>query len=105
MMTILDFDDAGIGFPLQDLAISFFYLRENRERELKVLEGYKSVAPLPEFTAEELELLIANRCIVLVNYLLGATTADDIAMLPSYLEKTERRLRHYLETGQFALLD
>ena len=104
-MTILDFDDAGIGFPLQDLAISFFYLRENRERELKVLEGYKSVAPLPEFTADELELLIANRCIVLVNYLLGATTADDIALLPSYLEKTERRLRRYLETGQFALLD
>ena len=104
-MTILDFDDAGIGFPLQDLAITFFYLRKDREREKHVLAGYQSVAPLPEFTEEELELLIANRSLVLINYLFETTTADDLLMIPGYLEKTERRLRHYFETGKFELLD
>ena len=34
-----------------------------------------------------------------------ATVADDIAMIPGYIAKTERRLKHYLDTGLFALLD
>ena len=103
-MSILDFDDAGIGSPLQDIAISLFYLRENREQEKHLLAGYASVAPLPEFQAEELELLIANRQLVLLNYLFETTTADDVALIPEYLEKTERRLQHFFETGEFALL-
>ena len=103
-MSILDFDDAGIGFPQQDLAISIFYLREDREREKHLLAGYQSVAPLPTYEPEELELLIANRQLVLLNYLFESTTADEVAMVPGYLEKSERRIKHFFETGEFALL-
>jgi Ser/Thr protein kinase RdoA (MazF antagonist) len=103
-MSILDFDDAGIGFPLQDFAIAFFYLRKDRSREKHLLAGYESVAPLPEFEPWELELLVANRQLVLLNYLFETTTADVVAMVPGYVEKTERRLKHYLETGEFSLL-
>ena len=103
-MSILDFDDAGIGSPLQDLAISIFYLREDREREKHLLAGYESVAPLPAYEPWELELLVANRSLVLLNYLFETTNADELTLIPGYLEKTERRLKHYFETGEFALL-
>lgn len=103
-MSILDFDDAGIGFPQQDLAISIFYLREDREREKHLLAGYQSVAPLPIYEPEELELLIANRQLVLLNYLFESTTADEVAMVPGYLEKSERRIKYFFKTGEFALL-
>ena len=103
-MSILDFDDAGIGFPLQDLAISIFYLREDREREKHLIAGYKSVASLPAYKEWELELLIASRSLALLNYLFETTTADDLAMIPGYVEKTGRRLKHYLDTGEFVLL-
>jgi Ser/Thr protein kinase RdoA (MazF antagonist) len=103
-MSILDFDDAGIGSPLQDIAISIFYLRDDQEREKHLLAGYASIAPLPEYQPEELELLIANRQLVLLNYLFETTTADDVALIPDYLGKTERRLRHFFQTGEFELL-
>ncbi len=103
-MSILDFDDAGIGSPLQDIAISLFYLREDREREKHILAGYGSTASLPEYQPEELELLIANRQLVLLNYLFETTTADDVALIPGYLEKTERRLKHFFQFGEFELL-
>ena len=104
-MTILDFDDAGIGSRLQDIAISIFYLRKDREHEKHLLEGYASVAPLPEFEPWELELLITNRQLVLLNFLFETTSADMVALIPEYLGKTERRLKHYIETGEFSLLD
>ena len=103
-MSILDFDDAGIGSPLQDIAISLFYLREDREHEKHLLAGYESIAPLPEYEPAELELLIANRQLVLLNYLFETTTADDVALIPEYLDKTERRLKHFFQSGEFELL-
>jgi Ser/Thr protein kinase RdoA (MazF antagonist) len=103
-MSVLDFDDAGIGSRLQDIAISLFYLREDREKEKHLLAGYASVAPIPEYQPEELELLVANRQLVLLNYLFETTTADDVALIPGYLEKTERRLKQFFETGEFSLL-
>ena len=103
-MSILDFDDAGIGFPLQDLAISIFYLREGREAEKHLLAGYTSTAPLPEYEQSELELLIASRSLALLNLLFETTKADDLGLIPEYVEKTGRRLKYYLDTGEFVLL-
>lgn len=104
-MKILDFDDTGIGFPVQDLAITIYYLRKDRESEKQLIAGYASVTPLPEFDPEDLELLIANRCLVLLNQFIGRTTLEDVPLIPEYLAETERRLKHYLDTGEFVLLD
>ena len=103
-MSILDFDDAGIGSPLQDLAISIYYLRKDGEREKHLLAGYASVAALPKYEPWELELLIANRALVLLNFLFETTTAADLTLIPGFLEKTERRLKHFFETGHFTQL-
>ena len=36
---IIDFDDAGFGYPSQDLSISIFYLRDAKGREKRFLDG------------------------------------------------------------------
>ena len=103
-MSILDFDDAGRGFPLQDLAIALYYLRSDKEREKALIAGFLSVAPLPAHEPWELELLIASRSLLLLDYLLETSTAEDAAYLPTYLANTEKRLRHYFDSGEFLLL-
>jgi len=63
------------------------------------------VTPIPEHEPWEMELLIANRQLVLLNFLFETTVADEIALIPEYLVKVEKRLRHFLETGEFVLLE
>lgn len=104
-ISILDFDDAGIGSPLQDLAISIFSLRKDPHAEQHLFAGYASVTPIPEHEPWEMELLIANRQLVLLNLLFETTVADEIALIPEYLVKVEKRLRHFLETGEFVRLE
>ena len=102
-VAVIDFDDAGVGYPVQDLAIALYYLRDVPGSEAHLLAGYQSIAPLPDYDPAELELLIACRSLTLLNYLLETTTPDDVAYLPTYLANTEKRLKHYLETGEFVL--
>lgn len=104
-ISILDFDDAGIGSPLQDLAISIFSLRKDPSAEQHLLAGYASVTPIPEHEPWEMELLIANRQLVLLNFLFETTVADEIALIPEYLVKVEKRLKYFFETGEFARLE
>jgi Ser/Thr protein kinase RdoA (MazF antagonist) len=52
---VFDFDDSGVGVPVQDLAIAAYYLRPNAALEAALLEGYETVAPLPSFSSAEFE--------------------------------------------------
>jgi Ser/Thr protein kinase RdoA (MazF antagonist) len=103
-LSVIDFDDAGMGFELQDLAISIFYMRESTEREKYFLEGYSAVRPLPQFEQHELEALLASRNILLLSDLLITTNAELIEFLPTYMERSKLRLGNYLSTGQYLLL-
>jgi Ser/Thr protein kinase RdoA (MazF antagonist) len=98
---VFDFDDSGIGVPLQDLAIAAYYLRPDAALESALLEGYQSVATLPDYSSAEFEAIIAGRNLVLLNDLLVSTTAELTALLPRYVPNTVTKLRHYLETGVF----
>jgi len=102
-IAVLDFDDFGIGYELQDLAIALFYLRKRADLGQPLLDGYQSVRPLPEHSEEELEALIASRNLMLLSDLLVNNTAEMQDFVPTYVERTERRLRHYLATGRFNL--
>jgi len=39
-----------------------------------------------------------------LNLLFETTKADDLGLIPEYVEKTGRRLKYYLDTGEFVLL-
>ena len=100
-LSVLDFDDSGIGVPMQDLAISAYYLRDDDEQEAALLEGYQEVRSLPEFTGAQFEAMVASRNLVLLNDVITTVTAEFLEMLPRYVPNSITKLRAYLETGVF----
>jgi Ser/Thr protein kinase RdoA (MazF antagonist) len=94
-LSVLDFDDCGIGLPLQDLATAIYYL-DTPEQEAALREGYESVAPLPEFSQSDLDMLLLQRRIILLNYLYETSNAEHRAMIPEYLVESIRRIEKYL---------
>ncbi|MFM7860389.1 MAG: hypothetical protein ACKO8C_03135 [Candidatus Nanopelagicaceae bacterium] len=97
-------DDLGIGYEMQDLAITFFYLRDMPGKEEVVLEGYKSVCEPPKVKSHQLEALLLSRQLLLLNDLLDVTTAEEIASTPEYIEITRLRIKNFLDTGRFELI-
>ena len=100
-LIMFDFDDSGIGVPVQDLAISAYYLRDNDEQEQALMEGYQQVQPLPAFTSAQYEAMVAGRNLVLLNDVITTTNAEFLAMLPRYIPNSVTKLRAYLESGVF----
>ncbi len=105
-LAVFDFDDAGIGVPVLDLAISAFYLRGEGEEEADraLLAGYAEVQPLPEMSPDVVEGMLAGRQLLLTNSLIDSSTASLREMAPGYIDLSVRRLRAYLETGRFVRL-
>lgn len=100
-IALFDFDDCGIGVAAQDLAITAYYLRPRVELEDALLDGYQTVRPLPAFTADQFEAVVASRNLVLLNDLFTTLTAELRELLPTYVANSEIKLRHYLDTGTY----
>ena len=103
-LAVIDFDDVGVGYEIQDLAITFFYLRDMPGKEELVLEGYRSVSKLPKLKESHIEALLLSRQLLLLNDLLDVTTAEEIAYTPEYIEISRLRIKHFLNTGRFELI-
>ncbi len=103
-LAIFDFDDAGLGLPVLDIAISTFYLRGGDPAlEAALRDGYAEVAPLPEADAADVEALVASRQLLLANALLVSTTAEHRAQAVEYTGVAIARLRRWLDSGTFTL--
>jgi Ser/Thr protein kinase RdoA (MazF antagonist) len=95
-LSVLDFDDSGIGLPVQDLATAIYYL-DTPEQDEALREGYSSVAPLPEMSGRDLEVFLMQRRVILLNYLYETTNEEHRAMIPEYLEESLRRMVKFLK--------
>jgi len=93
---IFDFDDAGFGLPIQDLATALYYL-DTPEQDAALLAGYQSVSELPRHTEHQLNGLLLQRRIILLNYLYETTNQEHRDMAPEYLVETLRRVRVFLD--------
>jgi Ser/Thr protein kinase RdoA (MazF antagonist) len=93
---VLDFDDSGIGLPVQDLATAIYYL-DTPEQDEALREGYSNVAPLPEMSEGDLEVFLIQRRIILLNYLYETSNEEHRAMIPEYLEESLRRMVKFLK--------
>lgn len=103
-LSVFDFDDAGMGWPIQDLAITCYYLRDIDGAEAQVLAGYRSVNVTPAVSSAEFEALLMARGIVLLNDLIVLQSHEEQAFVPEFCRRMELRLRHFLDTGTFRLL-
>jgi Ser/Thr protein kinase RdoA (MazF antagonist) len=103
-LSLFDFDDSGYGVPLQDLATTAYYVRDNgRGLEAALHEGYASLRPLPaEAGGDRYEALIAARNVLLLNDVLVTINADIREMLATYLPRSAARVRHWLDTGTYS---
>ena len=93
---IFDFDDSGIGLPIQDLATALYYL-DTPEQDAAMLDGYRSVCDLPVHSEYQLKGLLLQRRIILLNYLYETTNQEHRDMAPKYLAETLRRVREFLD--------
>ena len=94
-LSVIDFDDCGFGLPIQDFATALYYF-DTPEQDAAFKEGYKSVAPLPEYSDHEMKMFFLQRRIVLLNYLYETSNLEHKSMIPEYQEETLRRIKNFL---------
>lgn len=96
-LAVFDFDDACLARPVQDLAISAFYLRRDDPGvEQAMLSAYGE----PPEGAAFLEDLVAARQLHLANALLSSTTGSWRDQAKAYVALVIPRLEAYLRTGR-----
>ena len=94
-LSIFDFDDCGFGVEAQDLGVALYYL-DTPEQDAALLNGYKSVRPLPTYSELAMKALLLQRRLLLLNYLFETKNQEHKEMLPAYLEKSLERVSTFL---------
>ena len=98
VLTVFDFDDCGIGLPIQDLVTALYYL-DTPEQDEALKRGYQSVAPLPEGDDRVFRALALHRRLLLLNYLYETSNPEHREMRPKYLEETLKRVEIFIASG------
>jgi Ser/Thr protein kinase RdoA (MazF antagonist) len=97
----LDFEDLMWGFPVQDIAITLYYLQGDEAypalREA-FAQGYTNHNRWPERGPGEIEALMAGRALDLANFVLQDPNPEWKDAAPVFLERTENRLQAYLDS-------
>ena len=84
---IFDFDDCGFGIEVQDIAVALYWLN-TPAAGAALLEGYRSVRPLPTYSDNAMKALLLQRRLMLLNYLFETKNAEHKEMLPAYLKRS-----------------
>jgi len=94
-LSLFDFDDSGIGLPIQDLATTIYYF-DTKEQVQALKEGYSSVRELPIFSEYQMKALLLQRRIHLLNYIHETQNPEHREMLSDYQLETLRRIEDFL---------
>jgi Ser/Thr protein kinase RdoA (MazF antagonist) len=101
-LSVFDFDDAMMGRPILDIAITAFYLRnKGLAMDAPLWEGLGSSPEDHGVSRAEFETLVASRAVGLANELFRLNTADLVELAPKYAVVVQKRLEHFQETGSF----
>ena len=96
---VLDFDDSLVGWPVQDLGITWFALegRDGFEDLADAFrEGYERVAPWPEREPGEIATFAADRCLMLANYQVQDHDPAYRAQAPEDIERYAKKIERFL---------
>jgi Ser/Thr protein kinase RdoA (MazF antagonist) len=95
-LAVFDFEDIALGYPVIDLGTLFFYYFEREDYPALLAafrRGYEAVRAWPEREPGEIDAFIMARALVLANMLVIDPDIAEGFDVPTYLERTERRLR------------
>ncbi len=104
----IDFEDLCRGYPVQDIAITLYYMDRNDkfpERRAAFRRGYESVAPWPEMYPGQIELHMVHRALDLFNFVLGSSYRHDRELLDSFIEAIQGHHRRTFEIWQSSFED
>jgi Ser/Thr protein kinase RdoA (MazF antagonist) len=99
-LVVIDFDDALLGHPVQDIGVTFWNLREEPAfASLKdaFRRGYERVAPWPEIVPGDIDAFIADRSLMLIDYSLRDTDPQERATLPAFIRQEVAHLRRWID--------
>ena len=96
-MSIIDFDDCGIGLAIQDISVALYYF-DTPEQDALFLKGYTSIRELPDYSDTQMSALLLHRRFMLLNYLCETNNTEHQEMLPDYLAATIERAQNYPDT-------
>lgn len=94
---VFDFEDMMWGYPVQEIANTFYYLARYKEaRELKdaYRRGYSTIGLWP--AVEQIENFVASRYLMLANYLLASDDLEDKEYAPKYISQMEAYLNEFI---------
>ena len=94
-LAVFDFDDSGVGLPIQDLATAIYYL-DTDEQIAAMKAGYASVRQLPNCSEKQVKALLLQRRIHLLNYLYETQNPEHRELLPDYQVETLRRIDEFM---------
>ena len=101
-LAVLDFDDSMWAYPVQDIAVSLYYLRYLRGLGADVLtpfkSGYVRLRRWPEEWDGQIKLLIEARALDLVDVFVSLDSPRIKAHLPQLLQGIEDQLRSLSDT-------
>jgi Ser/Thr protein kinase RdoA (MazF antagonist) len=92
----LDFEDLMWGYPVQDIAITFYYWQDRADlRGLRAAfkNGYTEYSDWPEQAPGQIDTLIAGRGLDLANFVLVDPNPEWQQAAPAFLETVEGRLQ------------
>ncbi|MFN0280864.1 MAG: phosphotransferase enzyme family protein [Kineosporiaceae bacterium] len=92
---VIDFEDLVVGVPAQDVASALYPVRFREDFTLlahALRDGYSTVAPWPVEDAGTLDVLVAARALMLLNYCVNERSDPDLAAFVPVLAERVRRL-------------
>ena len=95
----IDFDDSLLGHPVQDIGVTFWNLQEEPNYEAlrhALRRGYERHASWPEHTPGDIDTFVADRALMLIDYALQSTTAEEAADTRMFIRREVRHLRRWL---------
>lgn len=98
VLSPIDFEDLMLGWPVQDIATSLYYLLDESFEELRQAfqEGYTRTAPWPERYPGEIDSFIAARGIGLANFILNDPNPAWRIQAAEFFERAEKRITFLL---------
>ncbi len=98
-LVAIDFEDALVGYPVQDIAVALFYY-SNHDDAIQLMpwfrDGYERVLPWPATSDDQVEILMMARRLMLLNYCYVLKDPEGIAMREGYTDRTLAKLEEQL---------